>query len=288
MSKGISGEESFRSTDPGLSSYQTAKARVHQVLAITYHHDRAARVFGLFIIALIVLNVLAVILQTVNSLDQRYEAVFYYFEMVSVAIFSVEYILRIWSCTVEEKYARPVLGRLRYAVTPLALIDLVSIAPFYPQLFLGISRVNTTFVRALRLFRLMRLFKATRYFQSFQIMGRVLRAKKEQLLVAVMVVVVLLVLFSSLMYFVERSGQPDKFSSIPAAMWWGVSTMTTVGYGDVYPVTVLGKVLGAIISLLGIGLFAMPAGILASGFAEELRTRHSHTRTCPHCGREID
>jgi voltage-gated potassium channel len=214
--------------------------------------------------------------------------VFYYFEMASVAVFSVEYVLRLWSCTVEEKYARPILGRLRYAVTPLALIDLAAIAPFYPMAFLGIRTADTASIRALRLFRLMRLFKTTRYSQSLQIMGRVLRAKKEQILVTLFVVVILLVMLSSVMYFVEQSAQPDKFSSIPAAMWWGVSTLTTVGYGDVYPVTSLGKVIGALISLLGIGLFAMPAGILASGFSEEVRTRHGRAKVCPHCGREMD
>jgi voltage-gated potassium channel len=181
-----------------------------------------------------------------------------------------------------------VLGRLRYAVTPLALVDLAAIAPFYPLFFLGVRGVDTAFIRALRLIRLMRLFKTTRYFQSFRILGRVLRAKKEQIVITVLIVVVLLVLLSSLMYFVERSAQPDKFSSIPAAMWWGVSALTTVGYGDIYPMTTTGKVVGAIISLLGIGLFAMPAGIVASGFAEELQARHRQTKKCPHCGREIE
>ncbi len=272
----------------GGSSHKRTKVRVHQILSITYPNDRAARIFGLFIVTLIVLNVVAVILQTVQSLNDRYEPVFYYFEMASVAIFTAEYLLRLWSCTVEEKYARPILGRLRFAVTPLALVDLIAIAPFYPLAILGIRTVDTTFIRALRLFRLMRLFKTTRYFKSFHIMGRVLRAKKEQILVTLLIVLVLLVMLSSLMFFVERSAQPDKFSSIPAAMWWGVSALTTVGYGDVYPTTVVGKVIGAVISLLGIGLFAMPAGILASGFAEELRTRHEHDRRCPHCGREIE
>jgi voltage-gated potassium channel len=288
MSQGSPVEESSRSPIPGPSSYHATKVRIHQILAITYPNDPAAQVVGLFIITLIVLNVIAVILQTVNSLNDRYESAFYYFEMGSVAVFSVEYILRLWSCTIDEKYAHPVLGRLRYAVTPLALVDLVAIAPFYPLAFLGIRTVDTTFVRALRLLRLMRLFKTTRYFQSFRIMGRVLRAKKEQIVITLLVVVMLLVLLSSLMFFVERSAQPDKFSSIPAAMWWGVSALTTVGYGDVYPVTTVGKVVGAIISLLGIGLFAMPAGIVASGFAEELRARHGQTKRCPHCGREID
>ncbi|OFW60687.1 MAG: potassium channel protein [Actinobacteria bacterium RBG_16_64_13] len=273
----------------GRSTYESVKKRVHDILVITYPHDQAARAFGFFIITLIVLNVMAVILQTVKSLNDSYEAVFYYFEMASVIIFSVEYLFRSWSCTVDEKYSHPLWGRLRYAVTPLALIDLIAIAPFYPLAFLGVKTVDTTFVRALRLFRLMRLFKTTRYFQSFQILARVLRAKKEQILVAALVVVILLVLLSSLMYFIERSAQPEKFSSIPAAMWWGVSTMTTVGYGDVYPVTVTGKVVGAIISLLGIALFAMPAGMLASGFAEELQARRGQQRRrCPHCGRELE
>jgi voltage-gated potassium channel len=270
------------------SRYQAVKRRIHEILFITYPRDRAARAFGFFIITLIVLNVVAVILQTVKSLNDGYEAAFYYFEMASVAVFSVEYILRLWSCTIEEKYAHPVLGRLRYAVTPLALIDIVAIAPFYPLAFLGIKTANTASIRALRLFRLVRLFKATRYSHALQTMRRVLRAKKEQVLVTLLVVAILLVLLSSVMYFVEQSAQPDKFSSIPAAMWWGVSAMTTVGYGDVFPVTTLGKVLGALISLLGIGVFAMPAGILASGFSEELRTKHGHAKTCPHCGREIE
>ena len=212
---------------------------------------------------------------------------FYYFELVSVAIFSVEYILRLWSCTASEKFSRPLLGRLRYAVTPLALIDLIAIAPFYLPFLFGVRRVDTTFVRVLRLFRLMRVFKTTRYFHSLNIMGRVVRAKKEQIFITFMVVVVLPVFLSSLMFFIEGPAQPRVFSSIPSSMWWGVSAMTTVGYGDMVPVTAIGKLIGTIMALLGIGLFAMPAGILASGFEEELRTRHGEAKRCPHCGREV-
>jgi len=102
------------------------------------------------------------------------------------------------------------------------------------------------------------------------------------------IVLILLIIASSLMYFVEKDAQPEVFSSIPAAMWWGVATLTTVGYGDVYPVTTIGKLLGAIISLLGIGMFALPAGILASGFAEEIQKRRKGRRVCPHCGKDID
>ena len=127
-----------------------------------------------------------------------------------------------------------------------------------------------------------------RYTESFKTFGNVLRAKKEDLDVTVFSVLILLQVASSLMYYAEHSAQPERFSSIPAAMWWGVTTLTTLGYGDIYPVTVLGKILGAVIALLGIGLFALPAGILASGFAEEIQKKRQTQRTCPHCGKEIE
>lgn len=168
------------------SAYLAAKVRVHQVLWITYPHDPATRFFGFFIMTLIVLNVVAVILQTVESLDARYGTAFYYFEMASVIVFSIEYILRLWACTVDERYSRPVAGRLRYVVTPLALIDLLAIAPFYPTLFMNTRGFDGTFFRAIRLFRLLRLFKTTRYVHSLDIMGRVFRAKKEQIVISLL------------------------------------------------------------------------------------------------------
>ena len=126
-----------------------------------------------------------------------------------------------------------------------------------------------------------------RYTKSLRILSDVLRAKKEELVITVFVVLILLVVASSLMYYVENHAQPDAFSSIPAAMWWGVCTLTTVGYGDVSPITPLGKFLGSVIALLGIGVFALPAGILASGLVDALRKQGERGRTCPYCGREL-
>jgi voltage-gated potassium channel len=276
----------------GLSMYQATKWRVRQILAITNPDDPVTRVVGYFLTALILLNVLAVILNTVESLASAYASFFWYFEVTSIAVFSVEYILRVWSCTSDARYARPIAGRLRYAVTPFALIDLVSIAPFYILVLPGYSRLNGTFIRLLRLFRLSRLWKTSRYVHSIGIMGRVLKAKKEQIVMAFVLIVMLLVFLSTAIYFVERGhdhGVNGEFSSIPAALWWGVATVTTVGYGDMVPVTPEGKAIGAIVSLLGIAVFALPAGILASGFAEEVRAaRHGQRPTCPHCGREIE
>ena len=126
-----------------------------------------------------------------------------------------------------------------------------------------------------------------RYSESIKLFGKVLRAKKEELLIVVFAVFILLTISSSLLYYVEHEAQPEMFSNIPAAMWWGVATLTTVGYGDIYPITPAGKFLGAIISLLGIGLFALPAGILSSGFIEEIRRRKNKIRKCPHCGAKL-
>ncbi len=273
---------------------ERTKRRVHEILEVAAPGDWASRLFDLLLMALIILNVVAVILETVEELFSHYDPLFRAFDLFSVAVFSVEYLLRVWSCTADERYAAaPIRGRLRYMRTPLAVIDLVAILPFYlPLLF-----VDLRFVRAIRLFRLFRLFKMARYSESMRTLGRVLTLKKEELLVSLFTLLILLVFSSSMIYHVEKEAQPEVFSSIPAAMWWGVVTLTTVGYGDVYPVTPAGKFIGALVILVGIGMFALPAGILASGFVEEVHNRREEEEVvrevevavvCPHCGRRID
>jgi len=262
-----------------------SRERVFKVLEMAEAGDTPSRAFDLFIISLISLNVLAVILGTVDSLAAKYGDFFRYFEVFSVAVFTVEYVLRLWSCTSGPRYADPVKGRLRYAVSPLAMVDLLAILPFYLPMLIPI---DLRFIRALRLFRLFRLFKMGRYSTSLKVLGDVIRAKKEELLIMVFVVFLLLVIASSLMYYVEGGAQPDAFSSIPAAMWWGVCTLTTVGYGDLSPITPLGKFLGSVIALLGIGIFALPAGILASGLVEAMAKKRASRKVCPHCGEEIE
>jgi voltage-gated potassium channel len=159
------------------------------------------------------------------------------------------------------------------------VIDLVAIVPF----FFG-AVLDLRFLRALRLLRFLRLFKLARYSDSIQLFVRVLRLKREELVITSVVGTIILLMASSLMYFAERSAQPEVFSSIPATLWWGVITLTTVGYGDVTPVTPVGQLLGAMIAITGIGLFALPASILASGFIEAARGKISY---CPHCHQEI-
>ena len=262
---------------------KTIGRRAFEILAPAESGDAASRWFDIGLLTLIVLNVLAVILATVPEAASSCASFFRIFEVISVAIFTVEYVLRVWSCTESDDFAAPVVGRLRYVRTPLALVDLAAILPFYLP---AILPLDLRFLRAVRLFRIFRIFKMGRYSESLRTVCAVLAAKKEQLLMSVFVVFVMLIVASSLMYFVEHEAQPEAFSSIPAAMWWGVSTLTTVGYGDVYPVTGLGKLIGAIVAILGIGLFALPAGILASGFAE--RMEKPKRRKCPYCGRDLD
>lgn len=257
------------------------KKRIYEILEVASPKDVQSRIFDIFIVTLIFLNVIAVILETVEKLSSQFSQFFKIFEVFSVIVFTSEYLLRVWSCTKNLKYKRSISGRIRFILTPLALVDLFAILPFYFPLFIPF---DLRFIRAIRLVRLFRLFKMGRYSESIKLFGRVLRAKKEELFITVFAVFILLTISSSLLYFVEHEAQPEMFSSIPAAMWWGVATLTTVGYGDIYPITTLGKFLGAIISLLGVGLFALPAGILSAGFIEEIRKSKEIVKICPHCG----
>jgi voltage-gated potassium channel len=253
-----------------------AKARVHQILDRPEEGDTASKVVNGLLMALIALNVIVAILRTVQSFDDRFGHHLYYFDRASIAVFSIEYLLRVWSCTVDDKYQQPLSGRIRYMFSPPALVDLFAIAPYYLALDL----------RYLRVFRLFLLLKLGRYASRLRLIRNVLVAKKEELIISMSLALVALIFCSAAMYYVEKDQQPEAFSSIPSSMWWAIETLSTVGYGDVIPVTATGKFLGGLIALIGIGLFALPAGILAGGFSEEL-ARPKKKRQCPHCGKAI-
>lgn len=261
------------------------KIRIYDILVETEDDELIDKVIAVLLMILIALNSVAVVLETVDELSAAYGALFHAIEVVSVIIFSAEYLLRLWIAPLDSRYRKPLTGRLRYAATPLALIDLLAILPaFLPLIFPLDLRV----IRFLRVLRLFRLFKMSRYVESLDTLDDVVKSKKEELIVTLVMISMLLLMASSLMYVVENEAQPDKFPSIPAAMWWGVATLTTVGYGDVFPITALGKLLGSIVAFLGIGIFALPTGILASGFADEIKKRREKivVVVCPHCGRD--
>ena len=232
--------------------------------------NRLSRRFDLFIMIMIFLNMIAVIMETVASVYIKYEYFFEWFEIISVVVFTLEYVGRIWTCTLIECYRHPIKGRIQFILSPIGLIDLLAILPFYLPFIMSL---DGRILRLLRLFRLVRIFKMGRYSTAFQMIENVLNRRKEELLVTLTIVLLVLILASSLMYYVEHEVQPEAFSSIPATMWWGVATLTTVGYGDVYPITSIGRVLGAFIAIMGVGIFALPAGIIASGFEAEIRKK---------------
>jgi voltage-gated potassium channel len=263
--------------------YQQIKQRVNEILT-SGSQERSSRFVMLFLSILIVLNVLAVILSTVASLQTQFKTAFAVFETVSVIIFSIEYVLRVWSCTADIRYTGAITGRIKYILSPMALVDLLAILPFYIPFIIS---VDLRFIRVLRLFRFIRLLKIGRYSEALDLIERVVKSKLEELILSLLIMSIVLILSSSLMYFVEYPAQPEKFASIPQAMWWGITTLTTVGYGDVYPITTAGKVLGGLITMLGIALFALPAGILSSAFAGEFRKRQAEPKACPHCGKNI-
>ncbi len=243
------------------------RGRVFRLLDGSDQEGIAGQAVNYFLVYLIFFNVLAVIFESIPAVGARYAGYFGAFEVISVIIFSLEYVMRVWSCTEDPHgtHRGAVAGRLRYMVTPMAIVDFLAIAPFYLSVLFAID------LRFLRVFRLLRLLKLTRYSPAIEMLGRVLYNERRALFSALLFMLVLLVFASSLMHLIEQKAQPEAFGSIPAAMWWAVVTLTTVGYGDVSPVTPVGKLLGGFVTILGIGTFAMPAGILASGFAQEIK-----------------
>lgn len=271
--------------------YHKTKQKVHGLLHPEIVGDKHwDKIINVFIITLIILNVIAVMLETVPGLhDEPHEKAFFnYFDLVSVIIFTVEYVLRVWSSNHEEKYRHSIKGRLKYMVSPGALIDLLAILPFYLHAVIGL---DLRVLRMLRLLRFFRLFRLTAYMKSAQMIINVFKTRVNELLLSLVLVIFLIIFSSCLLYFAEHN-HPENgklFSSIPATIWWSVVTLTTTGYGDMYPMTTLGKAMAGVIMLTGVAFFALPAGIITAGFLEEFRKNKKHKHiNCPHCKEDID
>ena len=243
------------------------KRRVHDILDLSVGGDRASLAFDIFMIVLIVANVIAIVLESEPSLHTVYHRWFLDFEIFSVVIFTVEYILRVWSCTADfaHGYEHPFYGRIKYMLSPLAVIDFLAFAPFYVGAFVVVD------LRILRIFRLLRLLKLTRYSPALFIIWSVIIAQRRALTAALLIMGTTLIFSASIVYACEHKVQPEAFGSIPRAMWWSLATLTTVGYGDAIPITPLGRLFGAITMILGIGMLALPTGVIATGFANEIK-----------------
>ena len=261
------------------------KHRVHEILEIGEGGDWVSKGVDAALMALIMANVAEIIFATDPRVSGAASGFFHYFEMASFGIFAVEYLLRVWSCTEDPRFTHPVYGRLRFICHPLMLADATAVFSYFIIMFLP-TGLDLGVLRTMRL--MSRLISLARYSAGMQAVVSVASARKSELLAVVSVVGALIVMASSLMYLVEHSAQPDKFSSIPETMWWSVITVTTVGYGDVAPVTLAGRLLAGFIALLGVAIFALPAGILGSGFMEHVQRRRSQAHgTCHECGARI-
>lgn len=248
-----------------------------------------------FIMFLIILSVVEIILESYQNLSPGLSRFLSFFEVFVVIVFTIEYFLRIWIADLRYRKLSPWRARWKVITSTAGLVDLVAILPFYlPLLIVTDLRV----VRVLRLLRLLRIFKLGRHSMAMRLVAQVLREKGSELSITVVVAGLLMLLSSALMFDLEHHTQPEKFPNIVATLWWAIATLTTVGYGDVYPVTAGGKILAGIIALLGIGLVALPAGILSGAFMEKLKpeeeapvteAEHAHPgfRYCPHCGERL-
>lgn len=238
-----------------------------------------------FISGLILFNVVIIFLESYKSINENYGVFFKAVEAFSIFVFSVEYLLRVWVADLQYPKLSPIRARLNYIFSFLGIVDLLSILPFYLPYFISL---DLRVVRVLRLLRLLRLLKLNRHSKSLQLIGKVLKHTRNDILVTVFMVFILLVLASTLMYSIENEAQPEAFNNIGQALWWAVATLTTVGYGDIYPVTGLGKLLSSIIALLGIGIVALPTGIISSAYIEEVQKQKQEKQCeCPHCGKTL-
>ena len=261
--------------------HMSIRKRIYDILDPGHHQGILSKIANYVIYLLIFLNVVVIVLESVPAICRHCSTLFWQFEVLTVAVFSVEYLLRVWSCVESPKYASPVLGRLRYLISPLAVIDLLAILPFY----LPFVTADMLFLRSVRFFRLFRAVKLGRYSTAFRLLGQVVNAKRAELLVTVFIIFILTTLSAIGMYYVENEAQPQVFSDIPSSMFWAIATLTNVGHPE--PVTPLGRCLASTIFILGLGMFALPTGILGAGFVEEFHNRRRQPMCCPHCGKEI-
>jgi voltage-gated potassium channel len=231
--------------------------------------DRAARVVHGVLIALVLASVASVVLETVPSLQARYSLAFEIVELVAFIGFTIEYALRLWSAPESAAYfgMKPWQARWAYAKTPFAVIDLLTILPFYLALILPGD------FRVVLLLRLARFFKLARYSPGMRSLVAALQAERKALGASAIIILGVVLIMASAMHIAEHAAQPDKFGSIPESMWWAIVTITTVGYGDAVPITIAGRIIAGVAALCGFLLLALPVGIVATAFAEEIHRR---------------
>ena len=250
--------------------YSQVQQRILTILESGQKGDRTSRVCDTLIALLVVINIIAVTFESVSDFSIKYANQFYAIEFFSVGIFSIEYLMRLWASAAKNEAEDKIFGssRLGYMLSFSGVIDLVSILPFYLQaLFPGLD------LRVLRTLRLLRIFKLSNYNTAIEDLFSAVYEERKSFIAALYLFVIAFVLTSSLIYYAENEVQPEKFASIPDAMYWSLITLTTVGYGDVSPVTWIGKVISVATALMGVSVVALLTGILANAFSNQIARR---------------
>lgn len=254
----------------GGNMYARTKQRVFEILEEGAAGDHISHLVDRGLALLVVVTVLAVVLETVPAYALQYSRLFVAIEIFAVFLFSVEYILRLWIADMHGtlRHLPPTVARVRYALQPGAIVDLLAIAPLYAVILFGM-----TDLRVLLLFRLVRFLKLARFSPGLRSLTSAVVSEQRALLGSLIIIIGVMLTAATILYVAESEVQPEKFGSIPASMWWALATLTTVGYGDVVPVTAFGKIVAGIVMLAGYAMFALPIGIVASAFAREIHQR---------------
>jgi voltage-gated potassium channel len=242
------------------------RKRVFNIVEIGNGEDLPSVIFDRLIVVVIILNLFATLAQTFDQMDP-YMTLLKAIELITIVIFIIEYILRVW--TADYLYPGETVrwkGRLKFVLSAYGLIDLFAIVPYFLPLVFPSGAVA---FRIFRVFRILKLFRINNRYDAFNVIASVLKEKKDQLISSMCMILILMLASSLCMYSLEHEAQPENFKNAFSGIWWSVSTLLTVGYGDIYPVTAAGKIMAIIISFLGVGMVAVPTGIISAGFVEQ-------------------
>jgi len=251
------------------------RAQAFAILHAPDSRNRSARWVNYFLAALIITNAISVTLETIPGINTQLATTLWWFEAVSTGIFIVEYLARVWTCVEQHHLSRPVAGRLRFMAQPLSLLDLVAVLTYW-------TPWDLRFLRIVRLVRLLKVFHLYEFEAALDRLSVSLSRRKELLLVSVVLMVAFVYLAASLLYQFEHARQPEVFSSVPATFWWASVTFNTIGYGDVVPVTSLGRLFASLVSVFGIGVFALPTAIVIASIIES--SAIGSVYVCQACG----
>lgn len=259
------------------------KQKIWEIINADKNDNKRSKYFDTFILTLILLNTLAVIISTISNIEKKYGFVLYIFEIISISIFTIEYLLRIFFCTQDKKYKNPILGRIKFALTPMALIDLISIIPFYLPFF----SYDLRFIRIFRIFRIIRVLKIERYISTGRLIKKVFQKKKSELALVGVIFSITILISSFLIFYSENPAQPKIFTTFFKSISWSIASITNLA-SEGFPITTIGKFTSSILSIFGLLIIALITSILSSGFTQVLISRKSRKKIkCPHCGKEI-